>query len=468
MRNLREFLPIATNNASERLMMDQSILPMELPEAVTVETPVRTRVDQARVLRPIRNQVQMMLRDLDSLVADDHPARAVWEILQRLDLADFYARIKATTDRPGHPAIDPAILLAVWVYATSDGIASARRINELCAEHDAYRWLCGGVAVNYHTIADFRTAFPKELDRLLTQILGTLLASERVTLREVAQDGIRIRASAGTGSFHRQQHLDQCLTDARAQVERLAQEREHPDPHTSARQQQARARAARERTQRLEEALTLMPTVQAAKTRQQRTLAKPKREKISEPRISATDPDARVMKMPDGGFRPAFNVELATDVDSGMIVGVSVVNQGSDANQATPMEAQIVERIGIHPTSMLVDGGFAQREDITILSHRGVDVYAPTRPPRTTTSGRTKEMARPDDSPEVVAWRAKMETDLAKAIYRRRAAAAEWTNAQVRQHGLTHFSVRGLKNVFTVALLIAVTHNLLRWIASAA
>lgn len=448
--------------------MDQPTLPMDLPDASPPSVVARTRPDQARVERPVRNQVQMILRDLDSLVADDHPARAVWEILQRLDLADFYARIKATTDRPGHPAIDPTILLAVWVFAASEGIASARRIDALCAEHDAYRWLCGGVSVNYHTIADFRTAYPEELDRLLTQILGTLLAAEQITLKQVAQDGIRVRASAGSGSFHRQQHLDACLDAAHAQVERLAHEREHPDPQATARQQQARQRAARERTQRLVEALKQMPARQAAKNRQQRTLAKPKREKISDPRVSATDPDARVMKMPDGGFRPAFNVELATDADSGMIVGVTVINQGSDANQATPMEAQIVERTGLRPTVMLVDGGFAQREEITLLSQRGVDVYAPTRPPRTTTSGRTQDMARPDDSPEVVAWRAKMETQTAKTIYRRRAATAEWTNAQVRHHGLTSFSVRGLTKVCTVALLIAVTHNLLRWIAATA
>jgi transposase len=446
-------------------MMDQPTLPMVLLDPTPSVDRVRTRPEQARVLRPVRNQVEMMLRDLDSLVADDHPTRAVWAILQRLDLADFYARIKATTARPGHPAIDPAILLAVWVYATSDGIASARRINELCGEHDAYRWLCGGVSVNYHTIADFRTAYPEELDRLLTQILGTLLAAEQITLQHVAQDGIRVRASAGSGSFHRRAHLTACLAAARAQVERLTQERQHPDPHASVRQQQARERAARERTERLDEALKQMPALQAAKTRQHRTLAKPKREKIREPRVSTTDPDARVMKMPDGGFRPAFNVELATDVASGMIVGVTVINQGSDANQATPMDAQIVERTGLHPRSMLVDGGFAQREEITLLTQRGVDVYAPTRPPRTTTSGRTKDMARDDDSPEVKAWRSKMETVEAKTRYRQRAATAEWTNAQLRHHALTQFSVRGLTNVLSVALLMAVTHNVLRWIA---
>lgn len=438
---------------------------MDLPDPQPHAVAAPTRPEEARLRRPVRNQVQMMLRDLDSLVADDHPARAIWEALQRLDLSSFYAPIKATLDRPGHPATDPAVLLALWLYATSEGVGSSRDLEELCANHDAYRWLCGGVSMNYHTLADFRTAHPAELDRVLTEILAVLLSAGMVTLKRVAQDGVRVRASAGSGSFHRKDHLEECLQEAREQVERLAQEREHPDPHSSVRQQKARQRAVEERSRRIEEALRQLPELQAAKERQQRTLAKKRREKIGEARVSATDPDARVMKMPDGGFRPAYNVELATDVASGIIVGVDVVNQGSDANQATPLEEQVGDRTGSHPEAYLIDGGFAQREEITTLTQRGVTVYAPLR---MRASGRSQNLARPDDSPEVVAWRDRMGTDAAKAVYRERAATSEWTNAQVRQHGLTHFTVRGLSNVRTMALLVALTHNLLRWIAWAA
>ncbi len=445
--------------------MSQPNLPMDLPDPRPHPMAAPTRPDEARLRRPVRNQVQMMLRDLDSLLADDHPARAIWEALQRLDLSSFYAKIKATLDRPGHPTADPAILLALWLYATSEGVSSSRDLEELCAKHDAYRWLCGGVSMNYHTLSDFRAAHPAELDRVMTEILALLLSAGVVTLTRVAQDGVRVRASAGSGSFHRKGHLEECLRDAGEQVERLAQEREHPDPQSSVRKQKARQRAVEERIRRIEEALRQLPELQAAKERQQRTLTKTRREKIGDARVSATDPDARVMKMPDGGFRPAYNVELATDVDSGIIVGVDVVNQGSDANQATPVEEQVVERAGSHPESYLMDGGFAQRDEITTLTQRGVAVYAPLR---TRASGRSENLARPDDSPEVVAWRDRMGTDAAKAVYRQRAATAEWTNAQVRQHGLTHFSVRGLTNVRTVALLVVITHNLLRWIALAA
>jgi transposase len=448
--------------------VNQPPLPLDLPEPQPVPAVAPAPPALPRVLRPVRNQVQWIERDLDSLVAEDHPVRAVWEAVQRLDLGSFYARIKATLERPGHPATDPAILLAVWVYATSEGVGSARRLARLCAEHDAYRWLCGGVPTNDHTLADLRTAYPAELDRLLTEIVALLLAAELVTLKQGAQDGVRVRASAGSGSFHRQKHLEACLAEAREQVERLAQEREHPDPQVSAREEKARQRAARERTERLTAALEQLPALQEAKERQKRTLIKPRREKITEARASATDPDARVMKMPDGGFRPAYNVEVATDVASGIIVGVDVVNQGSDARQATPMEQQVVQRTGRHPDAYLLDGGFAQRDEITTLTERGVTVYAPTRPPRTTTSGRTPDMARPDDSPAVVAWRERMETDAAKTIYRQRAATSEWVNAQLRQHGLPCFRVRGLPTVRTRALLVVLTPNLLRWIAWAA
>ena len=445
--------------------MTQPPLPMDVPDAAQPVDAARTRPEQARVLRPVRNQVELMWRDLDSLIGEEHQVRAIWDLLQRMDLSGFYARIKATWDRPGHPVSDPTVLLAVWVYATAQGISSARRLEELCERHDAYRWLCGGVPMNYHTLSDFRTAFPAELDRVLTEILAILLAADVVTLQQVAQDGMRVRANAGAGSFHREEHLRECLEEARAHVARLAREREEGNTAGSLREQQARHRAAVERTERIAEALRQLPEVQAAKARQERTLDKERRAKIQEARVSTTDPDARVMKMPDGGFRPAFNVEVATDVASGIIVGVDVINQGSDAGQAVPMEEQVVERTATVPDAYLMDGGFAQREAITTLTERGLSVYAPTRPPRTATSGRQKKTPRTDDTPAVAAWRERMETEEGQGIYRLRAATAEWANAHLRQHGLVRFSVRGLAHVRTVALLLVITHNLLRWIA---
>lgn len=442
--------------------MSQTELPMDMPETGKVAVLLPTRPEEARVRRPVRNQAEMMVRDLDSLVSEDHPARAIWAFLEGLDLSAFYRTVKATVDRPGRPASDPQVLLALWVYATAEGVGSARELDRLCHEHDAYRWLRGGVPVDYHLVSDFRVAHQEALDRLLTEIVGTLMANDLVTLKQVAQDGVKIRASAGAGSFHRRSRLEECMAEAEEQVKRLAQERRQPDPEISRREQAARERAARERGGRVREALNQLSLVQAAKKRQERTLAKTKRKKITEARVSTTDPEARVMKMPDGGWRPAYNVQLATDVESGVIVGAAVVNQGNDAGQAPPMEEQVMQRNGVHPEDYLVDGGYAQREDIATLEGRHVTVYAPVRPPRTTTSGRERSSPRNDDSPAVVAWRQRMETAEAKSLYKMRAATAEWANAQVRHHGLLSFTVRGLDKVFSVVLLVAIAHNILR------
>lgn len=445
--------------------MNQCALPMDLVEIQEVVAERPTRLEEARLRRPVRNQVEMILRDLDSMVPDGHPARAIWEFLEGLDLSAFYSSIRAVLDRPGRPASDPQVLLALWVYATVEGVGSARRLDRLCQEHDVYRWLCGGVPVNYHTLADFRIAHQEALDRLLTEIVGTLMANDLVTLKQVAQDGVKVRAGAGAGSFHRRSRLEECVVKAEEQVKKLAQERERPDPAISRREQAARERVAKERTARIKEALGQMSAIQAAKERQERTLAKAKRKKITEARVSTTDPEARVMKMPDGGWRPAYNVQLATDVKSGVIVGAAVVNQGNDSGQAPPMEEQVTQRSGVHPEAYLVDGGYAQREDITTLEGRGVTVYAPVRPPRTATSGRERSSPRDGDSPAVIAWRQRMETEEAKSLYRMRAATAEWANAQMRGHGLLPFTVRGLNKVLCVVLLSVIAHNVLRGVA---
>ena len=440
----------------------------ELPEPETPKLEGLTSPQQARVLRPVRNQVEWVERDLDASLPEDHPARAIWAFLERLDLSQFYASIKSVLGRAGHPTTDPQVLLALWLYATSEGIGSARQIDRLCKEHDAYRWLCGGVPINYHTLSDFRVAHQEALDNLLTEILASMMDAGLVKLNHVAQDGMKVRASAGSGSFRRESSLERCLAEAEQQVAALAAERERPDPGRSKRQEAARERAARERQRRVEKALRHMPKAQAAKERRKKNRPKAERDKVSEARVSTTDPECRVMKMPDGGFRPAYNLQMATDEDSQVIVAVAVDATGSDGGQAPAGLEQVERRIGRLPEAYLIDGNFAKREDITALERRGVTVYAPTRSPRTTTSGRTKAEPRRDDTPEVAAWRQRMETDEAKEIYKGRAATSECVNAHARRHSLTQLLVRGVDKVRSVLLLVAITHNLLRWMALSA
>lgn len=437
----------------------------ELPEPVETKPVPATRPEQARLLRPVRNQVQWAPRDLDSMITQDHPVRVLWAVLESLNLSAFYASIKAVFGRPGHPASDPQVLLALWLYATVEGIGSARRLARLCQEHDAYRWLRGEVPINYHMLAEFRIANQEAVNNLLTEIIGHMMSEGLVTLRHVAQDGMRVRASAGAASFRRQETLDKCLSEARERVACLAKQREDPKPGVSRRQLAARERAVKERVKRVAEALENLPQVRASKDGQRRTKAKAERAEITEPRVSTTDPEARVMKMPGGGFRPAFNMELATDVDSQTVVGVGVVAAGTDSGQAVPIAEQVIQRSGKVPEGYLMDGGFVTRDEITALERKGISVYAPVREPRTTTSGRTAATPRRDDTPEVVRWRRRMNTEEAKSIYKERAATAECVNARARALGLCQLTVKGTKKALSTLLLVVIAHNLLRWIA---
>jgi transposase len=400
-----------------------------------------------------RAQVELQPCDLEALLPPGHAARLVWRFVEGLDLTRLYAAIKAREGRAGRPAIDPKILVALWLYATIDGVGSARELDRVCYAHDAYRWLRGGVSVNYHTLSDFRVAHQAALDDLLTQSIAALLHRGVVTMARVAQDGTRVRGSAGAGSFRRRPTLEAALQQARKQVERTTRQAEG---HTASRDEAAEARAARERLARVEEALAQLPQVEAIKRKQGA--------KASEPRVSTTDPDARVMKMADGGYRPAYNLQFATDVDGRAVVGVAVTNEGHDRAALEPMLAQIEQRTGRRPEAHLVDGGFVNKDAITAAADSGVAVYAPLF----TRAGRTRDLAAPvpGDSAAVQAWRTRMMTAEGQRLYKDRGSTAEWLNADMRTHRvLDRIPVRGLRKIHTWALWIALAHNLMRTMA---
>jgi transposase len=435
---------------------------MEMPPQEPTKTePVP--VGMLRMKKPVRNQAEMVVRDLDSLIEEDHPVRAMWDFLSRLDLTAFYASIKVDLNQPGRPASDPQVLLSLWVYATVEGIGSARRLATLSEEHNIYRWIRGGVPVDYHLLAEFRVTHREEIDNLITQIIAVLLKEKIVELKGVSQDGTKVPASAGRNSFHRERTLKRCLEEARSQVERLAQEREQTDPLVSQRQRSARERAAREKQARLEEGWRQLPQLQAIKERQKKKLRKDKAAKVSEARVSTTDPDARKMKMPNGGYQAAYNVQYATDTESQVIMGVVVSNQGNDQGQAREMESQVEQRTGRQPQDYLIDGGFIDLYDIQALEKKGIRVYAPARESETNGGKGLQGVAK---SKEVMDWRARMETEDAKIIYRDRASTSECVNALMRvRYGVHKLSVRGVPKVLSIALLMVLTHNLLRWIS---
>lgn len=424
--------------------MSETLFPDVVPKPITRERPnTAPRYETAN-----RQQLEWCPWDLDARVSPDHRVRLIWRFVEQLPLEAFYAEIDAREHWAGRAAIDPKILVALWLYATIQGIGTARELERLCQEHDAYRWICGGVSVNYHTLSDFRVTHREALTTLLVHTIGVLLHKRVVTLRRVAQDGTRVRASAGAASFRRRPTLEQCLEAARRQVDTTAQQ---PESGVPQRQRAARQRASRSREARLQAALAELPQVEAVKARGKSKTA---------PRVSTTDPDARVMKMADGGFRPAYNVQFATDVDSRVIVGVAVTNVGSDQGQLVPMLEQIEKHTDRTPAEYLADGGFVTGENVDAAAAHQTLLYAPPPKPK---GDRDPAAPAKGDSVAQAAWRVRMATADAKAIYKDRAATAEWVHADARTHRtLGGFVVRGLPNVTCCALWVALAHNLLR------
>lgn len=423
-----------------------------------------TRAEAPRIVEANRKQLELRTFDLEATIPSDHRARAIWAVVERLDLSLFYDAIRARGSQPGRAATDPKVLVALWVYATAEGVGSARQLDRLCKTDDAYRWICGGVPVNHHTLSDFRVDHAAAVDELMSQVLAVLMKGKLVRLHRVAHDGMRLRASAGAASFRREKTLQDLLELARTQVSTLKEEIAQDPAEHVARQRAAQARAAADRQRAIEKALRELPKVQAVKARN-RGRKRGKKSASSEARVSTTDPEARVMKMADGGFRPAYNVQIATDVDSRAIVGLDVVNSGSDMGQAVPMLEEIERRTGTRPQEYLVDGGFADLESIDELAARGVTIYAPPMKPARPRAPGSRPRRR--DSAAQAAWRARMDTDDAKVVYRQRASTAETVNADLRcWRGLDRIRVRGKSKVRTVAMWSAVTYNVLRWLAA--
>jgi len=474
-------------------------------------------------LKPVDRQ-QMMLRavDVEQLIEEDHPARAIWELTGRMDWGGFYASIQAVEGVAGRRAWDPRLLSSLWIYAYSRGIGSAREVARRCAYDPAFQWLTGLTEVNYHTLADFRVGYQHTLDELFVQVLGLLSAEGLITLERVMHDGTKIKACAGGDSFRREERIRTHLEGARAQVEAMG------DPHAepSARQRAARQRAQRERAERLEQAVAEMAKIQEAKVG---TEAK------QQARVSETDPEARIMKQGDGGYAPSYNVQLSTDATHGLIVGVGVSQSASDYGELVDAVQRVEENLGQPPQQVVTDGGFTSRGNIMAMAEKGVDLIGSLDEhnaqsagqmrrrgvaeafypqafsydaaqdlyrcpagellrydgqeerigvihyryraaatacaacrfkaqccPQNESSGRT--INRAVEAPAVQAFITKMQTDAAKAIYRLRGGVAEFPNAWIKTKlGLRQFHVRGRGKVWMETLWACLTYNIQQW-----
>ena len=479
--------------------------------------------------RPIRskpiNRQQMLLRpvEVEKLVEEDHPVRAIWELVGRMNLEAFYAEIESVEGVAGRPVWDPQLLISLWLYAYKDGVSSAREIGRLCEYHPAYQWLTGLEVVNYHTLADFRIDHKEALDQLFIEVLGVLSHEGLITLERVMHDGTKVKACASSKSFHRKATLQDHLRLAREQVKQMG------DPESeelSQRVAKARERSLREKQQRLEEALKALEKIEASRSKASG------KEKV---RASSTDPEARIMLQANGAYGPAYNVQISTDAQSKIIVGVGVTQASADAAELGPAVERIETNLGQKPEQMVVDAGFTNQATMEAMSEKQIDLIG-ALPERSGVSvdrlkqrgvssefypqafeydesadcyrcpagkvlfyetqeqqgatlrrryrarasecrgcefqakccpgtKRGRSLVRSEATPEIVAFQAKMETPEAQAIYKQRAGVAEFPNAWIKDKiGLRQFRLRGLAKVNLESLWACLTYNICQWI----
>jgi transposase len=432
-------------------------------ETEEAKSAVRLRV-------PERRQMAMVVQCPDDLVAAQHPVRMVMALLETLDMARFSESIRAREGVAGRDATDPRLLVGLWLYACIRGIGSARELARRCEESAAFRWLCGGVTVNHRLLSDFRVDHGAALDGLFTQVIASLVDKELVAVSRVSQDGVRVRVSAGAGSFRREERLQKLLAESKQHVEEMRRQLENPESSAalSSRQRAARRRAAKEKQQRLEQAIAQLPELQQKQAEAARKAGQGKRgQKIGEkePRVSTSDAEARVMKMPNGGFNPACNVQLATDTKSRAIVGVEVSYEGSDSSGLSqPMRAQVEQRSGGKVEQHLLDGGYLRIADIEQAHEQGVELLVPPKPARQPHRRGRELEPKPRDSQAVLAWKRRMASAEGQEIYRQRAATSETVNADLRSYrGLTQLTVRGLSKAKCVALWCALAYNVMHF-----
>jgi transposase len=465
----------------------------------------------------------MMLRatDVEGLVEADHPVRAIWELVGRLDLAPFYEEIASVEGSAGRPAIDPQLMISLWIYAYSEGVSSAREISRLCEFHPAYQWLTGLEPVNYHSLSDFRVSHQEALRDLFVQVLGVLSSEGLVTLQRVMHDGTKIKACAAGKSFRREKRIREHLKIAREQVRAME---ELSEEEMSARIMKARQRAAREKQERLELALEELEKIRATKK---------DAEKKEEARASMSDPEARVMKQSEGGYAPNYNVQISTDAEAGIIVGLGVIQSGSDQGQLVKAIERVKENMNDQPKQVVVDGGFSTGETIVAMSEKGIDLIGVFPEEQEASAGRFEQrgiapqyrpeafiydaasdcykcpvgktltyqgkqercgrlryiyqasncsdcanrkqccpqakkgrsIIRTELIPVVAAFKNKMQTEEAKQIYRQRAPIAEFSNAWLKSKiGLRQFRVRGAGKVLCESMWACLTYNIQQWI----
>lgn len=428
-----------------------------------VQPPVRLR-------QPQRNQMQMRVQCPDDLVAVDHPVRMVAAVVERLDISMFCEPIRARDGMVGRDATDPRLLISLWLYACIRGVGSARELARRCEESTPFLWLCGGVSVNHRLLSDFRTDHEEALDELFTQVIASLVERGVVKVKRISQDGVRVRVGAGSASFRREERLQKLLEECREHVENLRRQLDAPETldQKKAKQVKAQKRRAEDKQKLVEQAMAQLPELKKKQAEAAQRAGKGKcgdKIRAKQPRVSTTDPQARVMKMANGGFNPAVNVQLATDTESRAIVGVDVTNEGYDAaGLSEPMRQQVEQRTGGKVEQHLIDGGYLLIEDIEKAHEQGVELFVPPKPAKNKANRGRELEPKPGDSEAILEWKKRMASEEGKQTYQQRGATSETVNGDLRTHrGLTQILVRGLSKDKCVVLWCALAYNLVHF-----
>jgi len=417
----------------------------------------KKNIHHARVNYPIRHQVTMQFLSLDQMLPVDHVARIVVAYVETLDTSSLYERIVVSANQAGRTCTNPEVLLSLWLLGTIEGIGSARELTRRSTRDIPYIWICGEIPVNRTNLADFRIDAGEFLDRLLVDTVTSLIDSGIVSLDVVAQDGMRVRASAGKSSFRRAPTLEKLRDEVQSFVESLKdQEKTEKSVDAETRRQSAKKRAMEDRLNRLEDSLEQVKELSAR--REKRT--KGEGEKT---RCSTTDPDARNMKMANGGYNPAFNVQFATVGEARMIVEVDVTNEGTDGGELEPMVEQIQSDYGQVPTKVLADGAYATKPGVTATEKLGTQVISTVpRVNQLAKHGKNAYEKQKGDTEQYTAFRSRMQEPENIELYKLRPSIAEFPNAVCRNRGLQQFNVRGLAKAKAVALWHAIAFNFTR------
>jgi transposase len=423
----------------------------QLPQPPGFAPDIRFRLpDRSRLADP---------RTLDQLLPQGHLARSLWLSVCAMDLSDLLRPYKARLHHPGSPLIDVRLLVTLWLFATHEGIDSARHLARLCRRDDVYRWICGGVSVSYHTLSDFRVNHADWLRQQFTRTVAGLWQDRLVCFDNTGQDGLRVRASAGNDSFKTAETLQEHLDQAQQHLRTLQAQDDAQAPlrgqKRRTKKEAARLRGAKDRCVRLRRAVARLKEL--APLREAR-----KKGDGAKTRVSETDPEAARMKMADGGFRPAYNMQMATDLDALVIVGAEATNAGNDAGLACAMQQQITEDYGVRLQAYYADGGYATAQDIEESADEGIVLYVPMKDEsKQKEQGQDPYARKKRDSDAVAAWRQRMGTQQAKQEYKKR-GKAEWSNAGARRSGLYQVRVRGLQKAGVVLLWYVLLVALLR------